>query len=108
MAQMERINTGSACQNSTKIHTESNNGNGSDRSDDSRLVHAGDSDKDNTKAPDIALPKQEYQGSIGSSTETMSPWMAIAAKARQGDVDSQYKLAEAYKMGTNGLSRSDE
>ncbi|KAF9293090.1 hypothetical protein BGZ88_005792 [Linnemannia elongata] len=89
-AQRERNNTESTSQNSTKVHTKSD-------------------DKENTKAPGIAPSKQERPGSIGSNTETMSKRMEeIAAKARQGDTDSQYKLAEAYRKGSGGLSRSDE
>lgn len=89
-AQRERNNIESTSQSSTKVHTESD-------------------DKENTKAPGIAPSKQERPGSIGSSTETMSKRMAeIAAKARQGDAESQYQLAEAYKTGSDGLSCSDE
>lgn len=110
IAQRERNKTGSISQNSIKARTKSvDNDNGSDRTDDGSSGNAGDNDKDNTKAPGIAPPKQERPGSIGNSAETMSKRMAmVAAKARQGDTDSQYKLAEAYRMGTDGLSRSDK
>lgn len=106
----ERNNTGSTSQNSIKVHPESDdNNNDSDWTDDSSSEHAGDDAKDNIKAPGIAPSKQERPGLIGSSTETMSERAAeVAARAKQGDIDAQYNLAEAYERGLHGLSHSDE
>ncbi|KAF8948170.1 hypothetical protein BGZ47_006133 [Haplosporangium gracile] len=79
------------------------------KSDDSSFEHPCNNDQDNIKVP-AAIPFEQEQSFLTESDiKAMSAYTAdIVAKAKQGNAESQYELAQTYRKGYDGFSCSDE
>ncbi|KAG0376720.1 hypothetical protein BGX24_007314 [Mortierella sp. AD032] len=77
--------------------------------DDSISRHSADSGKSKVESPGIPHAQRGQQRPIDDDINDFPEGLRnVAVKAKQGDVGSQYSVAESYKYGFKGLSRNDK
>ncbi|KAG0276528.1 hypothetical protein BGZ95_007415 [Linnemannia exigua] len=75
--------------------------------DDSIFRHSANSGKSSVGSPAIPHTQQVQQWSVEDIKDIPEDLRDVATKAMQGDIESQYSLAQSYNYGSNGLSQND-